>query len=77
MSYEMIPADDEFGGVLGQPGDIPANTSGEVEGEDASALPLVGKALVAKEMAYRRSIEQLKEDKRLRALIADYDFDAL
>jgi hypothetical protein len=76
MSNEMISPDDEFS-MVGQSSDISISAPSEAEGEDVSALPLVGKALIAKEMAYRRSIEQLKEEKRLKALIADYDFDAL
>ncbi len=75
----MITSDDQYGIVISQSSEAVMSHSGEAESEEIRELPLmvVAKPVVAKEMAYRRSIEQLKEEKRLRALIADYDFDAL
>ncbi len=79
MSSQMITSDDQYGMVISQSSEAVISHSGDAESEEFSELPLmvVTKSVVAREMAYRRSIEQLKEEKRLRALIADYDFDAL
>jgi hypothetical protein len=72
MSNPIITPDEEYDASVGQPIDADLEALNDLP---LLTKPLAAKAQAAKQMACRRSIEELKEQKRLRALISDYDFD--
>lgn len=69
MRNQPVESNDQYDALLSQ----------AIEGEEQECepLPATGKSTIAKEMRFRRSIEQLIEEKRLQAQISDYDFDEL